>query len=344
MAAPSNQSSGGGGVMDVPMLNLAMLPRLKVPQGCRDIQLTGSSDKSTGTTIEGNGVTMNTALNFKEESDKHGSLSARVVMAQQDMSHQAHAEQQAGQYEAKGVSPRRRMLPSTFTALTIASPAKSLEETASPEGGGTPRVFRMKPSMHSPLRMVGKASPCSVRIKSSTRLEGSTMMKIQNNGNDNHMISRAEQQREELRKEEGRYSKNAGQQSGMQGGQKGDMPPHVARVLDADGSNSQFRELSFGNLLDREAVTDVHRHGAVNIGSPKPIGLFPSPVRKHSPGQSKSISSSSRPENTPQWNGVKVHSSAQRHHQVDFASQELKSPRKRSRKSSAPMRSATDAY
>ena len=329
--------------MDMPMLNLAMLPRLKVPQGSRDVQLTGSSDKSTGTTIQGNGVTMNTGLNLKEESDRHGSLSARLLMAQHDMSHQAHAEQWAGQYEAKGVSPGRRMLPSTFTALTIASPEKSLEEAASPDGGRTPRVLRVKSSMHSPLRMVGKASPCSVRIQSSTRLEGSTMTKIQNIGDDNHMISRAQQQREEVIKEEGRSTKNAEQQSGMQGGQqKVGMPPHVARMMDGDGSHNQFRELSFGNLLDREAITDVQNYGAGNNASPKPIGLFPSPVRKHSPGQNRSLSSSSRPENIPR--GVKVHSGAQQHHQVDFASQELKSPRKRSRKSSAPMRSATDAY
>eukprot|EP00890_Picochlorum_soloecismus_P005126 jgi/Picsp_1/5614/NSC_02973-R1_---NA--- len=340
MSAPSNQS-GGGGVMDVPMLNLAMLPRLKVPQGCHDVLLTGNSDKSTGTTVEGNGVNMNTALNFKEESGKHVSLSARVRMAQH-VSQQADVEHQ-GQSESKGVSPGRHMLPSTFTALTIASPEKSLEDAASPDGGRTPRVFRMKPSMHSPLRMVGKASPCSVRIQSSSRLEGPTITKIQNVIDHDHMMSRTQQRRDEMmikEEEKGWHAKDNAEQ--QLGGQKGcGMPPHVARMLGGEGNNSQFRELSFGNLLDREAVTDMHNHGGRNNASPKPIGLFPSPVRKHSPIRNKSISSSPRPGKIS--NGSKAHSVSQRHN-VDFASQELKSPRKRSRKSSAPMRAAADAY
>jgi len=333
MAAPGNHS-GGGGVMDVPMLNLAMLPKLKMPQGSRDMQLTGSSDKSTGTTIEGHGANMKSVLNYKEEHGKDSSLSARVLMAQ-NMSQQGDA-QQGGQPECKGVSPRHHMLPSTFTSLTIASPEKSLEENTSPDGGRTPRVFRMKPSMHSPLRMLGKASPCSVRIHTSARLEGSIITQIQDSGDDYRMMSPAKQGRKEMIKEED--ARNAEQKPR---GQKGcGMPPHVARMLDGEGSNSQFRELSFGNLLDREAMTDMHSNAGGNNASPKPIGLFPSPVRKHSPSQNRSISS--RPENIP--NGSKTQDICQRNHHVDFASQELKSPRKRSRKSSAPMRAATDAY
>lgn len=79
----------------------------------------------------------------------------------------------ADQHRQEGVALSNNTNPMGSAGNSVASTPRS--------SGPTPRTpMRSSPSaltaMHSPLRMVGKTSPCSIKIKTSTRLEGGLLV------------------------------------------------------------------------------------------------------------------------------------------------------------------------
>lgn len=259
---------------DVPILDLRSLPPIKVLSCEQPAEpVTGRSESSSMSCVMGKHVSMG--------REGWSSLSS---------------------------SPKGNVLPSSFRSLTIASPGTSIEgstprSAVTPMGTplGTPRSPVPPSAMQSPLKMVGLASPCSVRVRQSSRLEGSTVIKPIKKEEMMHTPSMIP------------HAKEDGVIPNARHGQQMNVSNAPLTML-RHWNGLQPRELSFGNLLENND-TDSELIGMHDISKGRPIGL-----KVH---QSRKISVD-----------------AQRRSVVTDKTWKQCSPRKRSRKSEMPMRAA----
>lgn len=231
-----------------------------------------------------------------------------------------------GESSGRTSSPRLHMLPGTFTTLSLASPINSFGGGSTPRSAvetpmGTPRsAIRKNPGqMQSPLKMVGKASPCSVKLTSSARLEGSKLIGPLTEADICELVGPSEAEKLEIRLAPHRVGTNSVQKLGTKAGK--------ASALSALKQEMYPRELSFGNLLDNDGDST---RVAIEDDHPKPIGLVAG-------------SHSASPRELTQ-------SSAQMRTSLaslpDGANNRLtpeQSPRKRSRKAATPTRASINA-